>query len=104
MKRRSIPKEIIRYDYMSRQPVDAADPEPVPSQASDADATSEENDNSEQYETDGESVVDSEYPENDIRMLADALITSNGEAIADVMAGIREALEKLTKVLYTTRK
>ena len=101
MKRRSIPKEIIRYDYMSRQPVDAADPEPVPSHS---DATSEENDNSEQYETDGESVVDSEYPENDIRMLADALITSNGEAIADVLAGIREALEKLTKVLYTTRK
>jgi hypothetical protein len=37
-------------------------------------------------------------------MLADALITSNGEAIADVMAGIRDALEKLTKVVYTASK
>ena len=46
---------------------------------------------------DGESMVDSEYPEN---MLADALITSNGEVIADVMAGIRDALEKMNKVLY----
>jgi len=50
---------------------------------------------------DGESIVDSEYPENDIRMLADALITSNGEVIADVMAGIRDSLDKLNKVLYS---
>ena len=49
---------------------------------------------------DGESDLGSEYPENDIRMLADALITSNGEVIADVMAGIRDAIEKLNKILY----
>jgi hypothetical protein len=87
---------------MSRQPP-PVDPEPAASE----DATTEndsQNENDSQYESDGESMVDSEYPENDIRMLADALITSNGEAIADVMAGIRDALEKLTKVLYTTRK
>jgi hypothetical protein len=49
---------------------------------------------------DGESIVGSEYPENDIRMLADSLITANGEVIADVFAGIRDALEKLNKILY----
>jgi hypothetical protein len=80
---------------MSRQPP------PVDAEPAASDASTE---NDSQYDEDGESVVDSEYPENDIRMLADALITSNGEAIADVMAGIRDALEKLTKVLYTTRK
>lgn len=53
------------------------------------------------YDTEEESLVDSEYPENDIRMLADTLVTSNGEVIADVMAGIRDALEKLNKVLYS---
>lgn len=47
-----------------------------------------------------ESVVESEYG-NELRMIADTLITSNGEVIADVFAGIRDALEKLNKVLYT---
>ncbi len=63
-------------------------------------------DDSSQYEIDddGESLVGSEYPENDIRVLADTLITANGEAIADVMVGIRDALDKLTKVLYSRRK
>lgn len=86
---------------MSRQPP-PVDPEPASEDATTENDSQNENDS--QYESDGESMVDSEYPENDIRMLADALITSNGEAIADVMAGIRDALEKLTKVLYTTRK
>lgn len=53
---------------------------------------------------DENSIVDDEYPDSDIRMLADALITSNGEVIADVMVGIREALDKLNKVLYTKLK
>lgn len=46
------------------------------------------------------SVVGSEYPD-DMRMLADTLITAHGEAIADVMAGIRDSLEKLNKILYS---
>ena len=62
----------------------------------------EEVEDSDEYEE--ESEIEEEYPEGDIRMLADALITSNGEAIADVMAGIRDALEKLTKVVYTASK
>jgi hypothetical protein len=49
---------------------------------------------------DEDSLVGSEYPENDIRILADTLITAKGEVIADVMAGIRESLEKLNKILY----
>jgi hypothetical protein len=47
-----------------------------------------------------ESIVDSEYG-NELRMIADTLITGNGEVIADVFAGIRDALDKLNKVLYT---
>lgn len=46
------------------------------------------------------SVVGSEYPD-DIRMLADTLVTAHGEAIADVMAGIRDSLDKLNKILYS---
>ena len=45
-----------------------------------------------------------EYPDNDIRMLADSLITVHGEPIADVMAGIRDALEKLPKVVYKAQQ
>ena len=51
-----------------------------------------------------ESIVGSEYPDDDIRMLADALITSQGEVLADVMAGIRDALDKLNKILYNKLK
>lgn len=47
-----------------------------------------------------ESVIDSEYPENEIHMLANTLITANGEVLADVMAGIRDSLDKLNKILY----
>ena len=47
-----------------------------------------------------DSVVDSEYG-NELRMIADTLITANGEVLADVFVGIRDALEKLNKVLYT---
>jgi hypothetical protein len=54
----------------------------------------------ESYGQDDESIVDSEYPENDIQMLANTLITANGEVIADVMAGIRDSLDKLNKILY----
>jgi hypothetical protein len=60
----------------------------------------EDNNSGDSGGDDGESDLGSEYPENDIRMLADALITSNGEVIADVMAGIRDAIEKLNKILY----
>ena len=45
-------------------------------------------------------MVDSEYG-NELRMIADTLITANGEVLADVFVGIRDALEKLNKVLYT---
>ena len=49
-----------------------------------------------------DSVIESdEYPDDGIRVIADSLITANGEVIADVMAGIRDALEKLNKVLYS---
>jgi hypothetical protein len=49
-----------------------------------------------------DSIVDSEdYMENDIRVVADSLITANGEVIADVLAGIRDALDKMNKVLYS---
>lgn len=57
-------------------------------------------DDNESYDAE-ESVVDSEYPEDGLRLLAETLITANGEVIADVMAGIRDALEKLNKVLYS---
>lgn len=49
-----------------------------------------------------DSVIESdEYPDDGIRVIADSLITANGEVIADVMAGIRDALDKLNKVLYS---
>jgi len=46
------------------------------------------------------SEVDSEYPD-DISHLIDCMVTTQGEAIADVMAGIRDSLDKLNKILYT---
>ena len=50
---------------------------------------------------DSESIVDEdEYPEGDVRVIADALVTNDGEAIADVMVGIRDALETISKVMY----
>lgn len=49
---------------------------------------------------DDESLVDDEYPENVFHMLANTLITTNGEVLADVMAGIRDSLDKLNKILY----
>ena len=45
------------------------------------------------------SEVDSEYPD-DIAHLIDCMVTVKGEALADVMAGIRDALDKLNKILY----
>lgn len=47
---------------------------------------------------DDSEVVESEYP--DIHML----ISSNGESIADICAGIRDALEKLNKIVYQMSK
>lgn len=63
----------------------------------------EEDDSSEaQSSYDDQSVVDSEYPDNELQMLlANTLITSNGEVLADVMAGIRDSLDKLNKILYS---
>jgi len=52
----------------------------------------------------GSEVMGSEYPENDLRMVTDTLITSNGEVIADVLAGIRDSLEKMCKILYKAKK
>lgn len=50
---------------------------------------------------DSESIMEEdEFPEGDIRVIADALVTNDGEAIADVMAGIRDALDTLGKVVY----
>jgi hypothetical protein len=54
----------------------------------------------ESYGDDDASMIDSEYPENEIHMLANTLITANGEVLADVMAGIRDSLDKLNKILY----
>lgn len=45
------------------------------------------------------SEITSEYPD-DINHLIDCLVSVQGEALADVMAGIRDALEKLNKILY----
>ena len=45
------------------------------------------------------SEVDSEYPD-DIAHVIDCMVTVKGEALADVMAGIRDALDKLNKILY----
>ena len=45
-------------------------------------------------------LVGSEYEDPDTRMIAEALVTSHGEGIADVMAGIRDSLDKLNKILY----
>ncbi len=53
---------------------------------------------------DDSEVMGSEYPENDLRMITDTLITSNGEVIADVLAGIRDSLEKMNKILYKVKK
>lgn len=52
----------------------------------------------------GSEVMGSEYPENDLRMVTDTLVTSNGEVIADVLAGIRDSLEKMCKILYKAKK
>jgi hypothetical protein len=53
---------------------------------------------------DDSEVMGSEYPENDLRMVTDTLITSNGEVVADVLAGIRDSLEKMCKILYKAKK
>lgn len=54
-----------------------------------------------------ETIADSEYAGDVARIVADSLITSQGEVLADVVAGvrdalvdIRESLDKLNKVLY----
>lgn len=54
----------------------------------------------EDEDLDGESVMEDEFPEGDFRVIADALVTNDGEAIADVLNGIREALEKTNRILY----
>lgn len=61
---------------------------------------------SELIDSELDSDIESEYPD-DIRLLADMLITSQGEVIADVMAGlkdtldgIKDSMEKLNKILY----
>ena len=55
----------------------------------------------EDEDLDGDSIVDEEeYPEGDIRVIADALVTHDGEAIADVLQGIRDVLDKMNKILY----
>jgi len=46
-----------------------------------------------------DSDIDSEYPD-DIRVIADMLVTNHGEVLADVLAGIRDALDKMNKILY----
>lgn len=53
-----------------------------------------------------DSDIESEYPD-DIRLLADTLISSQGEVIADVLAGLRdtldgmkETMDKIAKILY----
>jgi len=53
----------------------------------------------EDEDLDGDSIVsDEEYA--DIRVIADALVTNDGEGIADVMANIRDILDKTNKILY----
>lgn len=54
----------------------------------------------EDEDIDGDSEIDEEYPEGDIRVIADALVTNDGEAIADVLQGIRDILDKMNKILY----
>ena len=46
-----------------------------------------------------DSDIDSEYPD-DIRVIADMLVTNHGEVLADVLAGIRDALDKMNRILY----
>lgn len=42
----------------------------------------------------------SEIESEDLDNVLDCLVTTQGEAIADVMAGIRDALDKMNKILY----
>lgn len=53
-----------------------------------------------------ESDIESEYPD-DIRLLADTLISTQGEVIADVLSGlkdtldgIKDILDKMARILY----
>jgi transcription antitermination factor NusA-like protein len=53
----------------------------------------------EDEDIDGDSIVsDEEY--GDMRVIADALVTNDGEAIADVLQNIRDILDKMNKILY----
>ena len=44
--------------------------------------------------------LESEVASEDVSHLLDCLVTTHGEALADVMAGIRDALDKMNKILY----
>jgi hypothetical protein len=74
--------------------VDITEDEPMVEEIQEGDISGES------YSNDDASMIDSEYPEDEINMLANTLITANGEVLADVMAGIRDSLDKLNKILY----